>query len=426
MRVVVLLASTIMVARPVRAETVPVGALLSSSSQLTAWMSGRNAEVRAAGERAVQAGEEAGQSRVLPNPTLGIEVGALTVGETNPPGLGFNDTSHFSFGLTVLVELGKRGPRIRGAELRARAAGQEARAALVDRVSDARAALGKAAWLVVRQRTLEQNLQSGRELVALETRRRDAGDISDAELGRIVLDADALALDVEHNRTELGTALAECRAVLEATCATDDVDDQTLARAGTLPAVPDTAAALSARPDLRALDLERQAAGEDATLARRRLIPDPTLGVTFTHDNLTIAGNQPNLFTFNVSFPLPFLDTGKHDAAKAEARGRELREQARGATLEATAAIDGLGERSRWLVTAIDRLQEDSIPRSLAVVAATRKAYDTGHVSLSDLMLVERSHRDLVVKRLDLEFELFSTRSELRRALGTDLQKEPQ
>ena len=45
MRVVVLLIGTIVVVRPLRAETVPVGALLSSSSQLTAWMSGRNAEV---------------------------------------------------------------------------------------------------------------------------------------------------------------------------------------------------------------------------------------------------------------------------------------------------------------------------------------------------------------------------------------------
>jgi cobalt-zinc-cadmium efflux system outer membrane protein len=426
MRFILILAATTVVTRPLRAETVAVGALLSSSSQLTAWMSGRNAEVRAAGERAVQAGAEAAQSRVLPNPTLGIEVGSLTVGDTNPPGLGFADTSHFSFGLTELVEIGKRGPRIRSAELRARAAGQQARAALVDRVSDARVALGRTAWLVVRQRALEQNLESTRELVALDTRRRDAGDISDAELGRIILDADALGLEAEHNRTELGTALAECRAVLEATCATDDVDDQTLARAGALPAVPDTAAALTARPDLRALDLERQAAGEDAALARRRLIPDPTLGVTFTHDNLTIAGNQPNLFTFNVSFPLPFLDTGTHDAAKAEARGRELREQARGATLEATAAIDGLGERSRWLASAIDHLQQESIPRSLTLVVATRRAYDTGHVSLSDLILVERSHRELVIKSLDLEFELFTTRSELRRALGLDLEKEPQ
>src|SRR5215475_5949888 len=147
MRPVVALAALVVLARTVRAETVPVGAFLTSSSQLSAWMSGRNAEVRAAGERTVQAQEEAGQSRVLPNPTLGIEVGSLPVGETNPPGLSFSDTSHFSFSLTELVEIGKRGPRIRGADLRARAAGEQARAALVDRVSDARAALGKTAWL---------------------------------------------------------------------------------------------------------------------------------------------------------------------------------------------------------------------------------------------------------------------------------------
>ncbi len=421
-----LLAALCFLSRPLLAQTASVGALLSSPPALVSWLEEHSAEVRAARLRNVQASEELGQAKVLPNPNLEVGLGNIPIGQTNPPGLAFSDTVNVTVGLTEMIELGKRGPRIRGAELRAQAAGEDARAALSDRAADARAALGRTAWLVVRQRALEQNLRQTRELVELETRRRDAGDISDAELGRIILDADAVEMDVDHNRTELGGALSDCRAVMEAPCTTDDVDDQTLATGGIVPAaLPDPAASLTARPDLRSLDLNRLAAGEDATLARHRAIPDPTVGLVYTHDQFLVSGNLGNYLGVSVSVPLPVFDTGSHDAAKAEAKAGELREQARGVTLEARAAIDGLAERRRWLESAIARLHGDAIPRSLEVVAATRKAYDTGHVSLSDLILVERTHRELVIKALDLAFELFSTRSDLRHALGLDAGSAP-
>jgi cobalt-zinc-cadmium efflux system outer membrane protein len=417
LRALVIVAS----ARPLHAQPAAVDALLASPPALVSWLEEHSAEVRAARQRSVQAAEDLGQSRVLPNPALELGLGNIPLGQTNPPGLGFSDTVNFTVGLTEMIEIGKRGPRIRGAELRAQAAGEDARAALGGRAADARAALGRTAWLVVRQRALEQNLRQTRELVDIETRRRDAGDISDAELGRIVLDADAVQMDVDHNRTELSSALSDCRAVMAAPCATDDVDDGTLERGGIVPdALPDVDVALAGRADLRSLDLNRRAAGEDAELARHRAIPDPTVGLVYAHDQFLVSGNLGNYLGVSVTVPLPIFDTGAHDAAKAEARAGELAEQSRGASLEVRAAIDGLIERRRWLASAIARLHAESIPRSLDVVAATRKAYDTGHVSLSDLILVERTHRELVIKALDLEFELFCARSELRHALGLD------
>jgi cobalt-zinc-cadmium efflux system outer membrane protein len=421
-----LLAALCVLSRPLLAQTAPVGALLASPPALVSWLEEHSAEVHAARLRTVQAGEELGQSRVLPNPNLEIGLGNIPIGQTNPPGLGFSDTVNVNVGLTEMIEIGKRGPRIRGAKLRADAAGEDARGALIDRAADARAALGRTTWLVTRQRALEQNLRQTRDLVELETRRRDAGDISDAELGRIILDAESLEMDADHNRTELSVALSDCRAVMEAPCSTDDVDDRTLARGGILPdALPDPAAALTARPDLRSLELNRLAAGEDATLARHRAIPDPTVGLVYAHDQFLVSGNLGNYLGVSVGVPLPIFDTGSHDAAKADARAGELAEQARGVALEGRAGIDGLVERRKWLESAIARLHEDSLPRSLEVVAATRKAYDTGHVSLSDLILVERTHRELVIKVLDLEFELFSTRSDLRHALGLDAGSAP-
>src|SRR5262249_17051026 len=93
---------------------------------------------------------------------------------------------------------------------------------------------------------------------------------------------------------------------------------------------------------------------------------------------------------------------------------------ARGTLLEQRAAAVGLLHKKQGLEQSVTKVRDDSLPRSLDVVVATRKAYDTGHVSLSDLILVERSHRDLTVNLIDLAFDLFSAGTEILHTLGLD------
>jgi cobalt-zinc-cadmium efflux system outer membrane protein len=392
-----------------------------SSPRLIAWLRARSAGVLAAAERTAQADAEAEQAGVLPNPTLGLEYGTIPIGTTNPPGLGVGDTSHVTVGLTEVVELGKRGPRSRAAELRAHAAAEDALGTIADRVGDARLALGKAVYARARLAQLEDNLRAAQELSRLEEARRKAGDISEAELMRVILDAQSLEVDLAHGRADLADALAGCRAVLQAPCSIDDAGADLLDRAAELPTpLDDPDATLPARADLRSLELQRQSALEDATLARHRAIPDPEVGVAFTRDWLTVAGDQPYSVTLNLGIPLALFDTGSHDAAKAEAHARELAQTARGTLVEARAGLDGLLDKKRFLEDAVRLVTTDSLARSQAVLEATRKAYDTGHVSLSDLILVQRSHRELQSKALDLRFELFSTRNDVRRTLGLD------
>src|SRR5262249_55578374 len=150
----------------------------------------------------------------------------------------------------------------------------------------------------------------------------------------------------------------------EAPCSVEDVGAETLDRAAELPA---DAPELSSRPDLQSFELQRRSALEDATLARHRAIPDPEVGISFTRDWLTVAGDQPYSVTFNLGIPLPFFDTGAHDAAKAEAHARELEATARGTLVEARAEIDGLREKKRYLEDAVRLVTSDSLARSQAV-----------------------------------------------------------
>jgi cobalt-zinc-cadmium efflux system outer membrane protein len=403
-----------------REEIAYANTLLVSSPRLVAWLRARNAGVQAAVEKTHQAEAEARQAGVLPNPTLGLAWGGIPVGTTNPPGLSVGDSSQITIGLSEVIELGKRGPRTRAAELRAGAATEDGVATVADKLGDARLALAKAVYARARLTQQEENLRAARNLADLEQARRRAGDISQAELERVILEAQNVELDVVHGRADLADALAACRAVLEAPCAVDDVSPELLDRAAEVPgAVPP----LEERADLRSLELQRRSAIEDATLARNRAIPDPEVGLAFTRDWFLTSGANPYTFTLSVGFPLPFLDTGSHDAAKAEAHARELAATTRGTLVEARADVAGLYEKKRHLEDGLRLVTTDSIARSQAVVEATRQAYNTGHVSLSDLILVERSHRELVGKALDLRFELFSARNELRRALGLDAQE---
>jgi cobalt-zinc-cadmium efflux system outer membrane protein len=174
------------------------------------------------------------------------------------------------------------------------------------------------------------------------------------------------------------------------------------------------------RPDVRSLHFNRESALADAELARARAIPDPTFTITYTHDNLTIAGNQPNSLTFDVGIPLPIFDTGRHDADKAAARARELEETQRATLVDARADVATLRDHQHWLEVSIQQLTSDSIPRSQAINTATRKAFDSQHIALGELLLAERTHRELVIKLLDLKFDLFTTRNQLRQVLGLD------
>jgi cobalt-zinc-cadmium efflux system outer membrane protein len=404
-----------------REDVASVNTLLVSTPRLTAWLRARSAGVRAASERLLQAQADVRQAGVFPNPTLGLEFGTVPLGETNPPGLGVSDTAHVTVGVQETVELGKRGPRIHGAELRAQAAAEDGVGTLADRLGDARLALARVVLAHAKLASLDENLRAASELTTLETARRKAGDISESDLQRVILDAQAVELEVAHGRADLADALASCRAVLEVPCSDEGVSADSLDTAAEVPSdLPDPAQAVAARADLRALDLQRRGALEDATLAHHRIIPDPQLGVSYTRDWLTIAGNQPGSVTFNLGIPLNFFDTGAHDAAKAEAHARELEATAHGARLEAESAAAGLIDKRKTLEAASSKLRSDTLPRSQAVLESTRKAYETGHVGLSDLILVQRNHRELVGKALDLRFELFQARNDLRRALGLD------
>ncbi len=408
-------------ADPPGAAATSTAALVADPTQLAVWLRDRDATVAAADARVDAAAAARQQAEVLPNPNLEIDYGGFVVGGGNPDDApnSVGRTTSLMTGLNEMVELGKRGPRRAAADHRIDAARENVVGALGTRVGDAMTAIGKVAYLSARHDALSVDLASQEQILALEKIRLDHQDLSGDDYARLELETERLDLDVQRANAGLRQAAVSCEATLREPCVS--LGEDTLDHGAPLPTgFGDLDAAVAARAAYASSRDQQAALGSDATLARHRRIPDPTIGVAFTHDNLIAAGNEPNTILFSVAIPLPVFDRGDHDAAAAEAQAHALAAEETADRRDARGAVDALIAQKQYLETEIERLSKISIPRSAEILADTHKAFDLGQDSESDLILAERAHRELILELLDARYDLFTARTGLRQALGLD------
>lgn len=413
-------AAGVLAPRGAAAETVPVATLLADDGALATWLERVHPEVAAARAQVGEALAAVGTSHMLPNPELDLGV-TTGVGPRNPPSLSRSGTMSYTVGLSETIELGKRGPRIRGAELRRDAAEQAYRDALASHMEDARDALARVVYYGERQKILDERLKAAKDVVALEQTRLDKGDIAGIDHDRLVLDTMTLARETEDNAADYQGALSDCAASLSAECSAGGASMDAVDRSAPAPAeLPDAQQRIATRPDVRALRLASRAAAEDATLWRHQAIPDPTVGVMYTRDFQQYAGDQPHYVGVTLSIPLPLFDHGQYQAQQADAQASELGLQARAREARGRADVASLFMRRRILQTKLAGLTKNSVPHSTAVLQAMEQAYQHGQISMTDLLLVRREHVAVLLDVTDTRFELFSIRNQLRRALGLD------
>ena len=405
---------------PQAGGSVAVDPLLKDARGLVVWMADHNKDVLAAASRVEQAQAGLRQERLFPNPALSGTVSDLTVGPTNPPGLTRGETAIYGTVLSETVEIGKRGPRIESAELRVKSERNSYLDTLNGRTAEARYALGRIAYLGSRQSVLEESLAAARQNLDIQRSRVENGDLSGNDFDRLQVDTMLLESEVAANRQEYEGATVSCGAVLAAPCVAGGADIEALMAAAPLPPSPNVEEAIDRRPDIRAMLFDRDAARQDALLARRRRIPDPNLSLGYTHDNLTISGDQPRTYLFSIGIPLPLFDRGQHDSARAEARARELDWTAAASRDKGRADVEALLRHKASLEGTLGRLVNEAVPKSRGVLEATLGAVSQGGVSMTDLLLTRRTHIDLLLKVMDLQFDLFAVQNELRRALGLD------
>ncbi len=414
-----MLAASLPSAAAPRDAAAPVATLLADPAALTSWLEGHSPDVAAAAARVAQAGAALGSARLFQNPALTLSVGDIVVGESNPPGLGRDETLIYTAGVSQTFELGKRSHRVASAGSSADSARELYRDELVQRSADARQALGRLVYATERQHVLAESLEWARRAAELGKTRFEQGEISGNDYDRLLLETSTLELDVERSRSDVAAAEASCRAALFAPC---DAGGAVIADLDRTAAAVEAAAApdLAGRPDIQALDDQRKSALEDQIVAKHRAIPDPNVSLAYVRDYLTVSGDQPRSLAVGVTLPLPLFDRGQHDAARAAARAVELESARTGALARATADLTALQDRHRFLDDALRRLTAESIPRSASILETTEKAFEQGEVSMTDLLLARRTHTELLLGLDDVRFEAFSVHNELRRVLSLD------
>lgn len=350
---------------------------------------------------------EAERAGLLPNPTLGLSAGTLPLGTTNPPDLASPWTSipNFNVSASVLVELGKRGPRQEATRHALRAARLDAIDAVRGLTSELLDTIGEIAATEARIGALSGILDDAARLQALQSARVNRGDASPLDADRAELDRAAVGHTLSEAQAALRQALRRCTEQLGAPCKA--FGDAARARAFLVGTLERRDAELETRADLRALEATRDAAAARGLLAERRAIPDPTIQVGYTHDRFVVSGNQQNSLAVALSIPLPLFDHGQADARAAIAE-RRAAEDLRTARLTSGRAQRAALTEEREAVEAHARqLAETTLPLARAIVERLDAAVTRGAAPLPELLLARRSLADLLIAAIDLDRELF-------------------
>ena len=394
-------------------------AMVNDDHQLTRWVSSHSAELDVSrSELRAQRAAESG-SRLLLNPSLDIGVANIALGQTNPLGYPRGRTLQYNVGISQTVELAKRGPRIKAAELQVSAAEAHLQGTLAERVGLARGALAELIFSRLRADQLEASLQEARVAGSIAEGRLAHNDLSGVDYDRMLIDLATLEADRAHAEADAGAAEAQCAVALQAPCSAQGADIAMLDSAAPIPAAaPDFD--LRQRADMRALASEAGAASEIAQLAAARAVPDLTFRLGYTHDEFTISGALSSSLSLSLTAPLPVFDRGHYAQLQALADAARSRAQARALWVRASAERRGLYARKAVVEGALHKLEQDSLPRANGVLEAEERGLKEGQLDLNDLLLARRAAIAIRIQTLELHFELFQVRNALRQVMGLD------
>ncbi|HCE66754.1 MAG: RND transporter [Geobacteraceae bacterium GWC2_55_20] len=329
---------------------------------------------------------DAGKARaeLLPNPTLDFEAGtgALT---------GSSSENNLSLGVSQEFLLaGKRQKRLA-------IAGQELeiyRWQLADRERLLREEVKTSFYDVVlaeqRIALSDRSIALNRQLLDVTRERLAAGDIPELEMGLVKVElarSEGARIEVENtlNRSQaklwalMGLATGETPAI----AGTFD--------AGTVMAkkpVELKQLAQGKRPDLKALEAEKDRGEADITLARADGIPNLTAGLAFRRDTtaMEIGGIEGKDTAYSIalrlSLPIPLFDRNRAGVQEAKARKSSsesrLTAAIRNAEREVETAYAGLLNAEKVL----SLYKSNIIPQLEENLQLTREAYRLGEVDI--------------------------------------------
>jgi len=269
----------------------------------------------------------------------------------------------------------------------------------------------------------ESVIRTAAQLVQAATRRRQAAEVSDAdvnlleiELARFEQEKRRLALERKTEAVRLNRLLY--RAVDAPVSVSTDLTSSAFDPS-------QVGGALTRRPDLVRTRLEIDRARAETLLARAETWEDWTLGVGYENERQVfrdepavdpIGVKRDDFLGASVKVPLPLWN--RNQGREIAARADERRAQARLASLEraAEAEIETARRRVEELSLVALEYEESLLPRSQRNVELLERGYRQGLVAITTLVQAEQQLADTVLRRAETLGELRQAEVDLETA----------
>jgi cobalt-zinc-cadmium efflux system outer membrane protein len=414
----------LLVAVPARAAE---GSLTMDQAVATALRRNRDVIAARLEIRAAELDQVAAQ--IYPNPVLSYVMGNVTVGAGNPGNTasgapanpGFTQTVQ-SIGISEIIDIwSKRGARMRVADR-----GLEVRRLQVADALRTIVHAVRSAFAEVEREQSERQLSRdvrGRydETIRLSRARFSAGEISEAELRKIELEALKYQTDVVNAETEYDIARQKLAALLGMGSQTDMPDSLAEdAEPDVAPSIPElTAKALEVRPDLLAAERAHVLAEAGLSAARREALPDITLGITYTHSEFLASGDNPNTFAFGVSLPLPIFDRNQANIGRAQLDMERANNEAARIAISIRQEVAEAARRVERAKSLLDVFQGGGmLDRAETSLRVAEKSYKAGAISLLELLEAQRTFLSARAEYLRAQYDNRQARIDLGYAVG--------
>ena len=390
-------------------------------SQALELLEAQNPDTLAARLQIADAEAERISARLYQNPTLSVDADNIAVGRTTPSGLSVGQTIGSTTRLDQPLTLwGKRGLRIAGAEMGVAAATQQAR----ETSRQLRAAVKDAFFRILHDARLfafvSENRARYQKVIALNERRFHGGDISEVEFRKIELENLKFETDVEDAQRSLGESqqlLGRLIGVSHPVGASGELTVPDI----TIDATTAVTAAIDSRPDVAALQRQREQADLALQLARRERYPDVTVGADYTRSQFASAGDNRNTIGFGFSVPLPVLNQNQGEIAKAEVALRQAENDLARLRLDIAQEVHDAVEHYQSLRRVQQLFESGYLDRARLTVTTAETSQRVGAASLIELLDAERTYTATQTDYLDTLLAARASLDNLEKSVGKDL-----
>jgi cobalt-zinc-cadmium efflux system outer membrane protein len=269
----------------------------------------------------------------------------------------------------------------------------------------------------------ESVIRTAEQLVRAATRRRQAAEVSDADVNLLEIELARFEQEKRRLLLDRGIAVVRLNRLLHrAVDAPASVSADLASPAFDRSQVGDV---LTRRPDLLRTRLEVDRARAETRLARAETWEDWTLGVGYDRDRQVfrdqprvdpIGAKQDDFLGLSVNVPLPLWN--RNQGRVVATRAEERRAQARLASLErgAEAEVEIARRRVEELSRVAREYEESLLPRAQRNVELLERGYRQGLVAITTLVQAEQQLADTVLRRVETLGELRQSEVDLETA----------